>query len=338
MGMDPVTIGAAATVAGGLIGADQAKGARKDASNARNAALAQFSNLDVPDIEKMKLALEQYSSAGTLTPEMVELIQQGDTALSSVSTDPRLRQSQLDSLSGLEELATRGMSAGDLAGMELARRNAAAEAQAKQGQILQNMQQRGIGGSGAELLASLTSAQSSADRLQQAQLEEAKARQNARQAALTQQANAAQSLRGQDYNEASAMAQARDQIARFNAANAQNIAQSNVGARNQAQQTNLTNAQNLRNMNTGLSNEQQQFNKQLQQTDFNNRRALAGDRSAALGGAANAADTRAAQTAGMWSQIGQGVGGAVAAYAKPEANSPNTQKLPQWDEATQSYK
>ena len=252
--------------------------------------------------------------AGTLTPEMIELINQGDTSLVEISTDPRLRQSQLQSLEGLEQLATQGMTAGDQAAFELARRNAASEAQAKQNQILQNMQQRGQGGSGAELLASLTNSQSSADRLQQAQLQEAQARQNARQQALVQQANAASGLRGQDYNEASAMAQARDQIARFNAANSQNVAQTNTQARNQAQLQNLTNAQSLRNMNTGLSNEQQQFNKQLQQTDFNNKRALAGDKAGAFTGAASAADTRAAQTAGMYATIGQGVGSALSAF------------------------
>lgn len=306
----------AAPVVGGLIGADQASATRGDANNLRSQALAQFAGLSVPDIEQMKLALQQYGVEGTLSPEMVQQITQGDTALSGVSLDPRLRQSQLDALNQMSSYAKSGMTSADQAAYELARRNAASEAQAKQGQILQNMQQRGIGGSGAELLASLQNAQSGADRLQQAQLEEAKARQNARMAALQQQSNMAAGLRSTDYNEQANLANARDQIARFNAQNAQNVNQMNTQARNLAQQQNLTNAQNVRNMNTQTANQQQQFNKGLLQQNFNNQMGLAGAKSSALTGAAQSKDMQAGQTAGMWGGIGQGVGGILGAFAK----------------------
>jgi hypothetical protein len=306
----------AAPVVGGLIGADQANSARSDANNLRSQALSQFANLSAPDIEQMKLNLEQYSSAGTLTPEMIQQINLGNTALEGVSTDPRLKQSQMQALQNMTQIANTGMSSADQAAYELARRNAASEAQAKQNQILQNMQARGQGGSGAELLASLQNTQSSADRLQQAQLEQAKAAQQARMQALQNQASMSSNVRSQDYNEASALANAKDAISKFNAQNAQNVGTLNTQTKNQAQQSNLTNAQNLRNNNTGLSNEQQKYNKGLLQQDFTNKRQLAGDKANALTGGAQAKETQAGQTAGMWSGVGQGVGGVLGAFAK----------------------
>ena len=321
MGMDPVT-GAVASVAapvvGGVIGGKQADKDRNAANAARNAALAQFAGISLPDLEAMKMNPELFSSAGTLTPEMIQLISQGDTALQDVSIDPRLRNSQLSALDQISGIASSGMSEGDQAAFELARRNAAAEAQAKQGQILQNMAQRGQSGSGAELAASLANAQGSSDRLQQAQLEEAKARQQARMAALSQQANMASGLRSADYSEQSNLANARDAISRFNAQNSQQVAMQNTGARNSAQASNLQNDQNIRNSNTQVNNTAQQYNKGLAADQFNRELSLASARAGQQGNMASAADQRAGQTAGMWAGIGQGVGTDIAAFNKKD--------------------
>lgn len=314
-------VGAGVSLAGSAYGADQAKKSRGDADSQRQQALAQFANLSPPDIEKLKLSLQQYGNAGNLSPEMVQLISQGDTSLSNVSTDPRLRASQASALSGIEQVANTGMNSADQAGYELARRNAAGEAQAKQNQILQGMQQRGEGGSGNELLANLQNAQSGSDRLQQAQLQEAQARQQARQQALMQQSQMSSNLRGQDYSEQANLANARDQISRFNATNAQNVNQTNTGVNNQAQQFNLTNQQNLHNMNTGMNNQSQQYNKNLAVDDYNRQYNLAGARSGAFQAAATGNDTRAGQTAGMYAGAGQGIGTMIAAAGNKPAGT-----------------
>ena len=300
--------GAIGGTIGSILGSGSASGDYGRSDDLRNQALQQLMGIEVPDIEKMKLALENYTSAGNLTPEAIALITQGDTALANVSTDPRLRNSQLAALDQISGIASTGMSEGDQAAFELARRNAAAEGQAKQGQILQNMAQRGVAGSGAELAASLQNAQSTADRLQQAQLEEAKARQAARMAALQQQANMAGNLRSADYTEASNVANARDEIARFNAANAQQVNQSNVGARNQAQATNLQNQQNIRNQNTALANQQQQYNKGLLQQDYNNQLGLGKIKNGVLNDSADAAADRGDRTVEQSKNLGAGVG------------------------------
>jgi hypothetical protein len=317
----------AAPIVGGIIGNVAAGGAREDANNAYNDALAQWTNMQAPDVEKMRLALEEYQSTGVMTPEMQQAINLGQTEMQNVSTDPRLKNSQMAALEQISGMASGQPSAADMAGFELSRQNAAGEMQAKNNQVLQEMQQRGQAGSGAELLAKLKNNQSGADMLQKAQLEQAQAMQNARIQALAQQANMSNSIRGQDYDEQSNLAQAKDAIAKFNAANQQNVSNSNVAIKNQAQLGNLDKSQSLANSNVDLRNKEQITNKNLQQLDYENKLQIAQGRSGAYTAKGNQSNQRAAETAGMWSGIGQGAGGMIgamgggAAGAAPSAGS-----------------
>lgn len=308
----------AAPIIGGLMGQDAARKEQQAADAARQQALAQYANISLPDMEQMKLNLQQYQNAGQLDPYLQQAVQQGDTSLAGISGDPRLRNEQMAALSQIANVAQGNPQAGDLAGFELARQGAAGEMQAKNAQVLQDMAQRGQAGSGAELLAKLKSDQSGAQMLQQAQLQQAQAMQQARMQALQQQASMAGNIRNQDYGEASNLASARDAIARFNAANAQNVQGSNVNAQNVAQAGNLQNRQNVANMNTQTMNNQQISNKQLPQQGFNNQMQLAGAKAGQYGNMASTNDTRAGQQAGMWAGIGQGVstglGGIASAY------------------------
>lgn len=309
---------AAIPVITSVLGEISASGARRDANDARNAALAEYLNISVPDVEKMKLQLDQMQSVGEINPELQALFELGPSALENVNVDPRLRQNQLQALEQFAGLAKGELTQADLAGFELAKREAAAMDQAKQGQILQEMQARGQGGSGAELIARLKSSQSSADRLSNADLEQAKAIQNARLSALQQQANLSGSLRQQDYGEASNLAQQQDRISQFNTQSKQQQNASNVGIQNQAQMANLQNRQNIANANVGLRNQQQQYNKELAQRDYNNRMQLAQSRANARTGQASALDRTAEQTSGAIASIGQGLGTAYNTYADQE--------------------
>ena len=314
----PLVLAAAAPIVGGLIGQQQAQGQRDDANTARRQALAQFANIELPSIEKQQLLLQEYQLTGQMTPELEMLISQNPTAMENISVDPRLRSEQMSALEQMSGLAEGKMNPADAAAFELARRQSAAEAQAKEGQILQNMQQRGQGGSGAELMARLQSNQSGADRLQQAQLEEAKAMQNARMAALTQQANMSGQLRTQDYGEQSNLAKAKDLINQFNTQNSQAVQQRNVGSRNNAQATNLQNQQNTANMNTDLRNKQQISNKALIADQYQRQLQLAGAKAGQYQAQAQNNDARAAQTAGMWAGGGQAIATGISGYASDQ--------------------
>src|SRR5437870_1151510 len=83
--------GAAAGVVGGLLGNVFSNGANNEANRIQQDIYNRYANLEIPDIEKQKLALALQHSAGTLTPQG-EVAQQlgGHDALQDVNTDPRL--------------------------------------------------------------------------------------------------------------------------------------------------------------------------------------------------------------------------------------------------------
>lgn len=346
--MDPFTIGAiAAPIIGGLMGQEAAKGQQKSQERMYKEMLARMAGIELPNISDQEVNYLLQQSQGAYTPELEAALALGPSAMEQVSIDPRLRQQQMSALEQYAQVAQSGATPADEAMMEMVRRNAAAEAQAKQGQILQEMQARGQGGSGAELIARLQSNESGADRLQQAQLQEAVAKQNARMAALAQQANLAGNLRTQDYGQETDLAKTRDAISQFNLQNQQNVGQRNVGSKNLAQQQNLQNAQSIANQNVALQNQQQQYNKGLIQQQFQNQMSKASGQNQAGQNLASMYGNMAANTAGGMATIGQGVGSGFQAIADQNSKDAlldrlfprNTPQIntPQTDSYTGSY-
>jgi len=284
--------------------------------------IARTDAIKIPELEK--LFLDQLSSAGELTPELEQAVLQQASAMEGVSTDPRLKTQQMSALEQLAGIAETGMSPADQAAFELARRNSAQEEQARQGQILQEMQARGQGGSGIELISRLKSNQSAADRLQEAQLQQAQAQQQARMQALGQVGNLSSQVREQDFGEQARIAQATDMINQFNAQNQQGVQSRNVGSKNQAQMANLQNQQNILNQNVGLRNQQQQFNKGLTQQQFNNEMAKQAARSGQVANLSNsyaqsAANAAATEGGLINTAIGLGATALTAGLAAPAA-------------------
>jgi hypothetical protein len=320
-------IGGGLGLAGGLMAGNEAEEAADRARKMYDAAMAQYANIDVPDTEKMKLYLQDMQSAGQLTPEMEQALLLGPSAMENIQVDPRLRQEQMRSLEGVSQAATQGMTDADMATLELIRRNSAAEAQAKSNQILQNMQQRGQGGSGAELIAQLQNAQSSADRENAQSLQEARQMQANKMAALQQLGSLSSGMRGQEFGEQSAVANARDIIEKANIQNQQSVGQRNVASKNAAQQANLANAQKIMDANALLHNQQQQYNKELLQRDYNNRLQIAQARANAMTGQASNLQGQAANIAGSWGQTLQGVGTVANAWAQNRREQQKTDAL-----------
>lgn len=298
----------AMTLAATVVGANEAGKSRDAANAARAEALAQYANISIPEAEQMMLNLQQHQLQGTLDPALEQFLPQGPSAMEGISVDPRLRQQQMAALEQYTQMAQGQMNPADQAAFELARQSAAGEQQARQNAILQEMQQRGQGGAGAELIAKLSANQSGAQMLQQAQLEQAQAMQQARMAALQQQANLSSGIRKQEFGEQSDVARARDVIAAANAQQQASIGSRNVAARNRAQEANLTNRQEIANLNTQLLNTQQIRNKQLPQQTFENQMTLADARAGQYGRQASASQQQAKDTASMWGTLGQGGG------------------------------
>ncbi len=267
--------------------------------------------IQLPELQQ--LFLDQLTSAGTLSPELEQALSLGPSAMEGVSTDPRLKSQQLKALEQLAGVAETGMTPADQAAFELARKKAASENQAMQGQILQQMQARGQGGSGAELIARLKGAQTSADMLQDAQLQQAQAQQAARLQAMNQVGALSGQVRQQDFGEASDIARAKDLVNQFNLQNQTAAQRANVQAKNQAQQANLQNQQNIMNQNVGLRNQQQQYNKQLAQQQFQNQLTKQQAKSGVTGSIAKSYSDSAAGAAALEGDL---IGATIGAGAK----------------------
>lgn len=249
----------------------------EDKSTAGNqAAIRSFEGIQLPEIEKMKLDLEEQVLQGLISPEDAEAFLLQASEMQNIQTDPGLKQAQLAALSSLQEIGQDGMTSREKADLAKLRQDEDTRARGAQQSILQNAQQRGVAGSGLEMLAAMQNQQESAGRRNLAELEiNAQAQQRALEA-LQQQGALAGQLRGQDFNEASQKAQAQDIINRFNTENRQNVQNMNVQNRNQAQVQNLQNKQSISNNNVDTRNQQQQFNKGLQQQRFQNEIQRAG--------------------------------------------------------------
>lgn len=300
--------GVASSLIGGAMaqraGAEQQASA--DAASARARAL--IGGVETPDIEKQKLDLAQYQYLGGLTPEQLETMGLGPSAMEQVNVDPLYKQKQLEALERVGQLSEEGMTPEEKSILEMSRRKAASETQAKMAQILQDRQQRGIGGSGDELAAKLAAAQQGADAQSQGDMQAAQQAMSTRRQALQQLADMSSGLRGQEYGEQSNLAKARDVISQFNVQNAQDVAKTNVSARNQALARNLETRQGLANQNVGLSNEQQLYNKELLQKDYLNRMDKAKSMAGMASDQARQYTQRAADVSKGIAETGQGVG------------------------------
>lgn len=318
----PLAIAAGAGLAGTLVGANAAEKEREHQRQLLQQALQEYAGIDIPIIEDQMLNLQQYGQVGSYDPMLEQLIQLGPSAMEGVSTDPRLAMYQQQALGELADIAAQGgLTDADRAGMELARRQAANEAQAKSQQILLNEAQRGREGAmGRSLAAQLINAQSAADRLSE---EDLKIQQMALDRALQSQnmlGQMAGQVRGQEFGEQSDIARAEDVINQFNTQNSIATQQRNVASQNQAQQQNLQERQRIADANVATSNQQQQYNKELQQKRYQNEMDMANARAGVIAGQAEQAGQHAAQQGQMWAEIAQGVGtlgaGLASSYGK----------------------
>lgn len=182
--------------------------------------------------------------------ERAALTKMGRSAFEDIKSDPALRDAQMASLGKLDEIiAGGGMTARERANMERVRSDVNAADRGRRDAILQNMASRGMGGSGMELLAALDSGQAATDREAQAGLDQAAAAEERALEAIMQKGQMAGSMRGQDFDQASRVAQAHDAIDQFNAAAANSMSQFNTGAANDMTRFNTGNK-----LNTALAN------------------------------------------------------------------------------------
>jgi len=303
----------AAQIGSGLLGAKAAKkgyeqqAAMMAAEQAKlqaniDQAVKDLEAIGIPPVEAQRIALESPEIQGQL-----QTYQLGQSALEEVSTDPRLKQAQMAALRGMQEQGESGLTSQDKLERQELLSSLAAQQQAQQQSMLQDMASRGTLDSGAQIAAMLGGQQGSALAGQNAGLQLAADTENRRLLALQQAAGLAGSMEQQEYGQQSEAARAQDAIKQFDLANRMNV---------EAQ--NLSEKQRIGETGTAARNQQQMYNKELLQQDYLNRmqkatniantRVGGASQIAQIGmeGAKTAGQLGAAKSAGMQA-IGSGV-------------------------------
>lgn len=184
-------------------------------------------------------------SIQSLTPEQVELLKYRDIQSNLQTEDPRLKLAQMQALKQLQNISQDGGMTDQMRfRLALANQNAAQQARGQRGALQQQMQSRGLGGSGLNLASQLGANQAAVQgRSMQGLGAAAEAERRALQA-LQGVSGLAGSIRGQDMQRK----QALDAIRRFNASNRLSTRQANQAqqwaqnqARAQARQTDFRN-------------------------------------------------------------------------------------------------
>jgi len=316
--MWPQIIAGAAALAGGMMGANEARAGRESAEAAQKRALALLQAVETPSVEEQKAILEELRVIGEYNPEALQAIGLDPSAMEQVSADPAVVQQQMDALKQVSEVAEGGYTEGDKAAMRDVKREVNQNARARQKSILNEMAQRGVLGSGMELAAQLKGDQQSIDAEASASnkaIQQAQAR--ALQAA-TMKGSMAGQLRSQDVGEQTAAARAKDAINQFNVANRQRVMGQNVAGRNQAQAANLAAQQAASDANIRMRNQNELRNKELLQQRFQNEIQRAGGQAQAqqqLGATQQAGHNT---IGGMYAGIGGGIANVVSAFNKPK--------------------
>jgi hypothetical protein len=237
-------------------------------------ALNEIRDLPLPVLKEYYPEL--YQQVVSLNPEMESAVNLGPSEMAGIATDPALRQTQLKALGKLSEIGDAGgRDAQFMADQSRLESDVNAQVAGREGAIQQNMATRGMSGGMSELVARNIASQEGANRNAQMGMD-LKAQAEARALdSLMKSGQLSGQMQGQDFEQAASKAQAADAIAKFNAANKQDVGARNVASKNNAQQWNANTAQTVAGQNTGVKNEAQQYNLGLAQRNFDNQMAKA---------------------------------------------------------------
>lgn len=193
------------------------------------------------EYQAAQMAAPEAVSYELADPRLADIASQGPSAFEGISVDPRLAAAQNASLGSLDEIiAGGGLTAADLANLNKVQSEVAQADRGRREAILQNASARGMGGSGQELLAQLSSGQAATNRANQSGLDIAGMSQQRALDAIMSKGSLAGDMRNQAFGEDAKVAAARDAISQFNTSNLNtgNLANANIAnqfAANRAQ-------------------------------------------------------------------------------------------------------
>lgn len=313
----------AAPIVGGLVGNVMAQKDKAAQKKAMKQALAELESVGLPPDLSKEIIYQKFEQVGIMTPQLEEDLNDSiaESEQAKIKEDPELRKAQIQALSSMQNRAKVGLSAEDRAALNQVRNEVQRDAEAKRQQVLQQMQARGMGGSGASLVAQLQAGQDAQNLAsQQSDTQMAQAQQRALQA-LGQSSDMASQMRGQDFDVNQAKAAAIDERNRFLAENSIARQQRNVSTLNQAQLANLQEQQRVADANAQLYNQEKQRQVQEQGSLYDRTLGYKQAKASALTGQAQYHGQQAANTAQSFGQMGAGVGSAAGAIGSADKGS-----------------
>ena len=234
-------------------------GAGKKALNAAREGVANYEELKkiLPTFDQTQVDYEDFQSAGELNPFLENAIAQDPSLLSGIPLDSTGRQAQIQALQALSaKVAAGGLTDADKADLNNIISQTQGVNKGNQDRIIQNANERGVGGSGVEMASRMGAQQNSANTLNQQGLEINKQAEQAKQQALQNLLAGGNNVRAADYGQQSDAAKAQDSINQFNTNNQVTQQQRNIQNKNTAQLNNLNNKQDIGNKNTVLRNQE----------------------------------------------------------------------------------
>jgi hypothetical protein len=211
---------------------------------------------------------QQYDSQGNLVTEDL-----GSSAMEGIESDPDVKKHELAALRELEEQSREGFTARDRADLARVENQTNRANKGRIGAIQQNMQARGMGGSGMDLVAQMQSSQDANEVAAMRALEQEGMMMDRKSDATQRLGMMFGNMQARDFSQAAAKAQAADEIARFNAANRNDANRFNIGNRQDVSNRNVAGANQFAetSMNAKLGGAQMGYNAA---TEEENRRLL----------------------------------------------------------------
>lgn len=303
---------------GGLFAGDK----QKQAEKAMQAALAEINAIGAgPDLAK-QIFNREFKSAGVLTPELEQAVEQGVSKTAQIQEDPRFKKAQMEALGAIQQRGRTGFTPEEMMQLRQERATAERSAEAKRQQILAGLRARGALDSGAGISAQLQSADElAAQQMEASDRISAMAGQRALQS-IMQAGQLAGQTRGQEFDIARAKAGSEEEMQRFNIGNRMAQEQRRVAMENQARQYNLEQQQAISNMNIQQYNQEMLRQRQAQQQMYQNQLQRAQLRANTKLGQASQLQQQAGQIQQTWGDIGSGIG-QIGSMAYMMAGSPS---------------
>lgn len=328
---------AAAPIVGGIVGHVLSQGDRAAAKKAMKQAMKELEAVGYPPDLSAQIIYQQFEQVGALTPELEEDIALAQSEYNNIKEDQNLRNTQLDALNKFKQQSTGGLAGDERAAMNEILNKQRQEQQAAQANILNDQARRGMGGSGAGLVAQLQATQSAAGNAANQGMDLMSLLAQRVRQGTQDMAGTAQNVRSQDYQLSSDKASALDARNQYLHQNSQARQSRNVDSLNRAQAANLQTAQEVANANTQQYNAEKLRQNQAQQKYYDSKLGYAQAKANARLGQAGNYQNQAQQESNMYSGIGNGVGQGIAGYSAAktaQANSDRQYELDQYNAAT----